>query len=36
MTALHGETMTSVPLADISGIKQVDLAYLQLARTFFG
>ncbi len=36
MAALHGQEMTSVPLADISGIKQVDLAYLHLARTFFG
>jgi 6-phosphofructokinase 1 len=36
MTVLRGLEMTSVPLADVSGIKQVDLAYLQLARTFFG
>jgi 6-phosphofructokinase 1 len=36
MAALQGEKMTSVPLAEVSDIKQVDLAYLQLARTFFG
>jgi ATP-dependent phosphofructokinase / diphosphate-dependent phosphofructokinase len=36
MAALHGQEMTSVALADVSGLKQVDLSYLQLARTFFG
>jgi 6-phosphofructokinase 1 len=36
MTALHGSEMTSVPLADVQGVKQIDLAYLRLASTFFG
>jgi 6-phosphofructokinase 1 len=36
MTALHGTEMTSVPLADVVGVKQIDLAYLRLASTFFG
>jgi phosphofructokinase-like protein len=36
MTALHGQEMTSVPLAEVTGLKQVDLDYLHLARTFFG
>jgi ATP-dependent phosphofructokinase / diphosphate-dependent phosphofructokinase len=36
MAALHGVEMTSVPLADVTGVKPIDLAYLQLARTFFG
>jgi ATP-dependent phosphofructokinase / diphosphate-dependent phosphofructokinase len=36
MAALHGVEMTSVPLAEVTGVKQVDLAYLQLASTFFG
>jgi ATP-dependent phosphofructokinase / diphosphate-dependent phosphofructokinase len=36
MAALHGTEMTSVPLSEVEGIKQVDLAYLRLASTFFG
>jgi 6-phosphofructokinase 1 len=36
MAALHGAEMTSVPLAEVQGIKQIDLDYLRLARTFFG
>jgi 6-phosphofructokinase 1 len=36
MTALHGTEMTSVPLADVQGVKQIDLGYLRLASTFFG
>jgi ATP-dependent phosphofructokinase / diphosphate-dependent phosphofructokinase len=36
MAALHGAEMTSVPLSEVEGIKQVDLAYLRLASTFFG
>jgi phosphofructokinase-like protein len=36
MTALHGQQMTSVPLAEVEGVKRVDLGYLQLASTFFG
>ena len=36
MAALHGTEMTSVPLSEVEGVKQVDLAYLQLAGTFFG
>ncbi len=36
MAALHGTEMTSVPLADVVGIKQIDLAHLRLASTFFG
>ena len=36
MAALHGSEMTSVPLAEVEGVKQVDLAYLRLASTFFG
>ncbi len=36
MAALHGTEMTSVPLADVQGVKQIDLAYLRLASTFFG
>jgi len=36
MTALHGREMTSVPLAEVRGVKQVDLRLLDVARTFFG
>ena len=36
MAALHGAEMTSVPLADVQGVKQIDLDYLRLASTFFG
>ena len=36
MAALHGTEMTSVPLAEVEGVKKVDLAYLRLASTFFG
>jgi 6-phosphofructokinase 1 len=36
MAALKGTEMTSVPLSEVEGIKQVDLAYLRLASTFFG
>ncbi len=36
MAALHGTEMTSVPLAEVVGVKQVDLGYLRLAATFFG
>jgi ATP-dependent phosphofructokinase / diphosphate-dependent phosphofructokinase len=36
MAALHGSEMTSVPLAEVRGVKTVDLAYLDVARTFFG
>ena len=36
MAALHGTEMTSVPLSDVEGIKQVDLSYLRLASTFYG
>ena len=36
MAALHGTEMTSVPLADVQGVKQIDLDYLRLASTFFG
>ena len=36
MAALHGSEMTSVPLADVQGVKQIDLGYLRLASTFFG
>ena len=36
MAALHGTEMTSVPLSDVVGVKQIDLAYLRLASTFFG
>ena len=36
MVALHGTEMTSVPLAQVEGIKTLDLRYLELARTFFG
>ena len=36
MAALHGTDMTSVPLAEVDGVKQIDLAFLRLAATFFG
>jgi 6-phosphofructokinase 1 len=36
MAALRGSEMTSVPLADVQGLKRVDLSYLRLASTFFG
>ena len=36
MAALHGVNMTSIPLADVDGIKTVDLDYLEMAKTFFG
>jgi ATP-dependent phosphofructokinase / diphosphate-dependent phosphofructokinase len=36
MTALQGQEMTSVPLHEVTGVKQVDLAYLRIAATFFG
>ena len=36
MAALRGAEMTSVPLAEVVGVKQVDLAFLRLASTFFG
>jgi hypothetical protein len=36
MAALRGDVMTSVPLAEVNGLKQVDLDYLRIASTFFG
>jgi 6-phosphofructokinase 1 len=36
MAALRGGEMTSVPLAEVEGVKRIDLGYLKLARTFFG
>ena len=36
MTALRGREMTSIPLAEVQGIKPVDPAYIAIARTFFG
>ena len=36
MAALHGNEMTSVLLADVRGLKHVDLRLLDVARTFFG
>jgi len=36
MVALHGQSMTSVPLHEVEGIKTVDLRYLEIAKTFFG
>jgi ATP-dependent phosphofructokinase / diphosphate-dependent phosphofructokinase len=36
MAALRGSEMTSVPLAEVQGLKRVDLRYLEIARTFFG
>jgi phosphofructokinase-like protein len=35
MAALHGNEMTSVPLGEVRGIKQVDLRLLDVARTFW-
>ncbi|MBI5309443.1 MAG: 6-phosphofructokinase [Actinobacteria bacterium] len=36
MAALRGTKVVSVPLSDVTGIKTVDLHYLDIARTFFG
>jgi phosphofructokinase-like protein len=36
MAALLGDKMTSVPLSEVTGVKQVDLSYLKIASTFFG
>jgi len=36
MAALRDNLITSIPLADVTGIKTVDLEYLEIARTFFG
>jgi phosphofructokinase-like protein len=36
MAALHGADITSVPLSEVTGVKQVDPDYLRIARTFFG
>jgi 6-phosphofructokinase 1 len=36
MSALRGHEVVSVPLADVTGVKTVDLRYLEVARTFFG
>jgi 6-phosphofructokinase 1 len=36
MVALHGTEMTSIPLEQVTGIKTIDLRYLELAKTFFG
>lgn len=36
MAALRGTKVVSVPLSDVTGIKTVDLHYLEIARTFFG
>jgi len=36
MAALHGNKLTSVPFSEVRGVKEVDLHYLDLARTFFG
>jgi len=35
MAALHGTEMTSVSFDEVTGVKTVDLRYLELARTFF-
>lgn len=35
MAALHGDRMTSIPLADIEGVKEVDLGLLDVAKRFF-
>jgi ATP-dependent phosphofructokinase / diphosphate-dependent phosphofructokinase len=35
MAALQGNEMTSVPLSEVRGLKQVDLRLLEVARTFF-
>jgi 6-phosphofructokinase 1 len=36
MAALRGTEMTSVSLTEVEGVKQVDLGFLRLARTFYG
>jgi phosphofructokinase-like protein len=36
MTSLRGREMTSVPLSEVKGIKQIDPSYMKLASTFFG
>lgn len=36
MAALCGSEIVSVPLSDVTGVKTVDLSYLEIARTFFG
>jgi ATP-dependent phosphofructokinase / diphosphate-dependent phosphofructokinase len=36
MAALHGTEITSVPLAEVEGLKTVDPDYLRIARTFYG
>jgi len=36
MAALRGDEMTSVPLSDVTGVKEIDLHYLRIASTFFG
>ncbi|MFY9264517.1 MAG: ATP-dependent 6-phosphofructokinase [Solirubrobacterales bacterium] len=36
MAALRGTEIVSVPLSDVTGIKTVNLHYLDVARTFFG
>ena len=36
MVALHGTEMTSIPLEQVTGIKTIDLRYLEIAKTFFG
>jgi len=35
MAALRGSEMVAIPLSEVEGVKTVDLAYLELARTFF-
>jgi 6-phosphofructokinase len=35
MAAIRGSAMTSVPLAEVSGIKEVDLSLLDIAKRFF-
>ncbi|MFY9487780.1 MAG: ATP-dependent 6-phosphofructokinase [Solirubrobacterales bacterium] len=36
MAALRGTKIVSVPLSDVTGVKTVDLQYLEVARAFFG
>jgi 6-phosphofructokinase 1 len=36
MAALRGSRMESVPLGDVTGVKPVDLTFLDAARRFFG
>jgi len=36
MVALLGHEVDSVPLAEVAGVKQANLRYLEVARTFFG